>query len=109
MRKTRFGKRLTAIILSVAMMSTMSGTPIYAAVDSLDGSVTEEPHIEHTRECYRRVHQCTHEHTAECYPKLDITEEASPSDAQEQLPTTCTHVCSEEEGCYEYVLECPYE
>lgn len=109
MSKTRFGKRLTAFALSAALISTMSGTPIYGAVDRTGESGAAERHVEHTQECYRLVHQCVHEHTAECYPKLDMEEEATPSGAQKQLPTECTHVCSEEEGCYESVLDCPYE
>ena len=92
MSKTRFGKRLTAFALSAALISTMSGTPIYGAVDRTGESGAAERHVEHTQECYRLVHQCVHEHTAECYPKLDMEEEATPSGAQKQLPTECTHV-----------------
>ncbi len=60
---------------------------------------------EHIPDCYTEVNECVHEHVAECYPEAeDIV-----SDAQEQEPESCTHVCSEENGCITTKLTCLHE
>ena len=65
---------------------------------------------EHTEDCYALVTECVHEHGPECYPAEDVSgNTATPSDAEEQEPTACTHVCSEESGCITEVLDCKHE
>ena len=65
---------------------------------------------EHTEDCYTHVTECVHEHTADCYPAKDVSgNTATPSNAEEQEPTACTHECSEESGCITKVLDCKHE
>ncbi len=137
MRETKFTKRATAVLLSVAMLFTMSGTPVYAVSGGKDagatglcehhpahtedcGYVEAQPGTpcshEHTEECYRLVEKCVHEHTSECYPEGDVSEnDATPSNAKALEPTECSHVCSisegdtEDTGCNTKVLDCPHE
>ena len=131
MRETKFTRRATALLLSVAMLFTMSGTPVYAVSGGKDagttglcehhpahtadcGYVEAQPGTpcshEHTEECYRLVEKCVHKHTAECYPEEDDSEDdATPSNAKALEPTECSHVCSEDTGCIIKVLDCPHE
>lgn len=65
---------------------------------------------EHTGDCYTLVTSCVHEHTDECYPAESVSgNTATPSETEEQEPTECTHVCSEESGCITEVLDCKHE
>ena len=105
-------KRPLALLLSVAMMFSMSGTPVYAADMETGASAVCPHHVhdetcgysegtpcthEHTDDCYTLVTQCVHEHTAECY-----------SDGILPADDACTHVCSEESGCITKELNCPH-
>ena len=65
---------------------------------------------EHTDGCYTLVTECVHEHGPECYLAEDVSgNTATPSEPEEQEPTECTHVCSEESGCITEVLDCKHE
>ncbi len=110
-------KRPLALLLSVAMMFSMSGTPVYAA-DVETGTSVCPHHVhdetcgysegtpcthEHTDDCYTLVTQCVHEHTAECY-----SDGMLPAEGEEKGADACTHVCSEESGCITKELNCPH-
>ena len=110
-------KRPLALLLSVAMMFSMSGTPVYAA-DVETGTSVCPHHVhdetcgysegtpcthEHTDDCYTLVTQCVHEHTAECY-----SDGMLPAEGEEKAADACTHVCSEESGCITKELNCPH-
>ena len=110
-------KRPLALLLSVAMMFSMSGTPVYAA-DMETGASVCPHHVhdetcgysegtpcthEHTDDCYTLVTQCVHEHTAECY-----SDGMLPAEGEEKATDACTHVCSEESGCITKELNCPH-
>ena len=110
-------KRPLALLLSVAMMFSMSGTPVYAA-DVETGTSVCPHHVhdetcgysegtpcthEHTDDCYTLVTQCVHEHTAECY-----SDGILPAEGEEKAADACTHVCSEESGCITKELNCPH-
>ena len=65
---------------------------------------------EHTEDCYTLVTECVHEHTEDCYPAESVSDNtATPSDAENQEPTECTHECSEESGCITEKLDCKHE
>ena len=111
-------KRPLALLLSVAMMFSISGIPVYAA-DVETGATAVCPHHvhdetcgysegtpcthEHTDDCYTLVTQCVHEHTAECY-----SDGILPAEGEEKAADACTHVCSEESGCITKELNCPH-
>lgn len=81
-----------------------------AACGYTEGSEGTPCNHEHTEDCYTLVTECVHEHGPECYPAEDVSgNTATPSDAEEQEPTACTHVCSEESGCITKVLDCQHE
>ena len=111
-------KRPLALLLSVAMMFSMSGTPVYAADVEMGASAVCPHHVhdetcgysegtpcthEHTDDCYTLVTQCVHEHTAECY-----SDGILPDEGEEKAADACTHVCSEESGCITKELNCPH-
>ena len=111
-------KRPLALLLSVAMMFSMSGTPVYAADMETGASAVCPHHVhdetcgysegtpcthEHTDDCYTLVSQCVHEHTAECY-----SDGLLPAEGEEKEADACTHVCSEESGCITKELNCPH-
>ena len=111
-------KRPLALLLSVAMMFSMSGTPVYAAAMETGASAVCPHHVhdetcgysegtpcthEHTDDCYTLVTQCVHEHTAECY-----SDGILPAEGEEKAADACTHVCSEESGCITKELNCPH-
>ena len=111
-------KRPLALLLSVAMMFSMSGTPVYAADMETGASAVCPHHVhdetcgysegtpcthEHTDDCYTLVTQCVHEHTAECY-----SDGILPAEGEEKAVDACTHVCSEESGCITKELNCPH-
>ena len=111
-------KRPLALLLSVAMMFSMSGTPVYAADMETGASAVCPHHVhdetcgysegtpcthEHTDDCYTLVTQCVHEHTAECY-----SDGILPVEGGEKAADACTHVCSEESGCITKELNCPH-
>ena len=111
-------KRPLALLLSVAMMFSMSGTPVYAAEVETGASAVCPHHVhdetcgysegtpctlEHTDDCYTLVTQCVHEHTAECY-----SDGMLPAEGEEKAADACTHVCSEESGCITKELNCPH-
>lgn len=63
-------KRPLALLLSVAMMFSMSGTPVYAA-DMETGASAVCPHHVHDETCgYSEGTPCTHEHTDTYKPVL---------------------------------------
>lgn len=111
-------KRPLALLLSVTMMFSMSGTPVYAADMETGASAVCPHHVhdetcgysegtpcthEHTDDCYTLVTQCVHEHTAECY-----SDGILPAEGEEKAADACTHVCSEESGCITKELNCPH-
>ena len=116
--------RPLALLLSAAMLFSMSGTPVYAADVEMGASAVCPHHVhdetcgysegtpcthEHTDDCYTLVTECVHEHTAECYPADgDGDDTVTPSDADVKEPTACTHVCSVESGCITKELNCPH-
>ena len=117
--------RPLALLLSAAMLFSMSGTPVYA-VDVETGASAVCPHHvhdetcgysegtpcthEHTDDCYTLVTECVHEHSPECYPAESVSENtATPSQPEEAEPMACTHVCSGESGCITEVLDCKHE
>lgn len=110
-------KRPLALLLSVAMMFSISGIPVYAA-DVETGTSVCPHHVhdetcgysegtpcthEHTDDCYTLVTQCVHEHTVECY-----SDGILPAEGEEKAADACTHVCSEESGCITKELNCPH-
>ena len=122
--------RPLALLLSAAMLFSMSGTPVYA-VDVETGASAVCPHHvhdetcgysegtpcthEHTDDCYTLVTECVHEHTAECYPaetedgaESGSEDTATPSDADVKEASACTHVCSVESGCITKELNCQH-
>lgn len=126
-------KRTLSIILSVAMLFSMTGMNTVFATEggpTIGASGPCEHHKEHTAdcgytegtpevlcahdhtdECYQEVTDCTHTHTDECYPAEDSVSDndATPSDAEQREPTECTHMCSEESGCVTEELDCQHE
>ena len=109
--------RPLALLLSVAMMFSISGTPVYAADVETGASAVCPHHVhdetcgysegtpcthEHTDDCYTLVTQCVHEHAAECY-----SDGILPAEGEEKAADACTHVCSEESGCITKELNCP--
>ena len=126
-------KRPAAFLLAAAMIFTMPGVPASAVeagvsavhtglckhhpehtedcgyTEGTEGAACEH---EHTEDCYTLVKKCVHEHDESCYPVLEgsVPENtATPSEAEEAQPTTCTHECSEESGCITKELSCPHE
>ena len=122
--------RPLALLLSAAMLFSMSGTPVYA-VDVETGASAVCPHHvhdetcgysegtpcthKHTDDCYTLVTECVHEHTAECYPaetedgaESGSEDTATPSDADVKEASACTHVCSVESGCITKELNCQH-
>ena len=116
--------RPLALLLSAAMLFSMSGTPVYAADVEMGASAVCPHHVhdetcgysegtpcthEHTDDCYTLVTECVHEHTPECYPADGNGDDtATPSDADVKEPTACTHVCSVESGCITKELNCQH-
>ena len=111
-------KRPLALLLSVAMMFSISGIPVYAADVETGASAVCPHHVhdetcgysegtpcthEHTDDCCTLVTQCVHEHTAECY-----SDRMLPAEGEEKAADACTHVCSEESGCITKELNCPH-
>ena len=93
-------KRPLALLLSVAMMFSMSGTPVYAADMETGASAVCPHHVhdetcgysegtpcthEHTDDCYTLVTQYVHEHTAECY-----SDGMLPAEGEEKAADACT-------------------
>ena len=126
-------KRPAAFLLAAAMIFTMPDVPVFAVeagasavhtglcehhpehtedcgyTEGTEGAACEH---EHTEDCYTLVKKCVHEHDESCYPVLEgsVPENtATPSEAEEAQPTTCTHECSEESGCITKELSCPHE
>ena len=73
---------------------------------------------EHTEDCYTLVTECVHEHGPECYPQESVEpaetegatdDAAAPIEPEEQEPSACAHVCSEESGCITKTLDCQHE
>ena len=111
-------KRPLALLLSVAMMFSISGIPVYAADVETGASAVCPHHVhdetcgysegtpcthEHTDDCYTLVTQCVHEHAPECY-----SDGMLPAEGEEKAADACTHVCSEESGCITKELNCPH-
>ncbi len=76
-----------------------------------EGSEGTPCNHEHTEDCYTTlVTSCVHKHTADCYPAESVSDNtASPSDAENQEPTECSHECSEDTGCIKKELDCKHE
>ena len=75
-----------------------------------EGSEGTPCNHEHTEDCYTLVTSCVHKHTADCYPAESVSDNtASPSDAENQEPTECSHECSEDTGCIKKELDCKHE
>ena len=75
-----------------------------------EGSEGTPCNHEHTENCYTLVTSCVHKHTADCYPAESVSDNtASPSDAENQEPTECSHECSEDTGCIKKELDCKHE
>ena len=126
-------KRTLSIILSVAMLFSMTGMNTVFALEggptvgasglcehhrshTADCGYTEgTPEVpcahEHTDDCYKEVTECIHEHSDDCYPAEDSVSDndATPSDAASKEPTECTHMCSEESGCITKELDCQHK
>lgn len=126
-------KRTLSIVLSVAMLFSMTGMntvfateggppvgasglcehhPAHTAECGYTEGTPEVPCAhEHTDECYKEVTECVHEHSDDCYPAEDSVSDndATPSDAEEKEPTECTHMCSEESGCITTELDCQHQ
>lgn len=123
----RHWKRTLSVLLSVAMLFSMTGmntayavergTPTGAAglcerhpahTDACGyaGGIRGTPcGHEHSDECCKEVTECVHKHTDDCYDvEADI---ASDSNAKE--PVDCSHICDEESGCMTQVLDCFHE
>lgn len=119
-------KRTLSIVLSLAMIFSMTGMNTVFAVEGTPPGVSAlcEHHPEHTaecgytegtpgtpcahehgNECYKEVTTCVHEHTDGCYD--DAEETASGSNAKE--PVNCEHFCDEESGCVTEKLDCRHE
>lgn len=74
------------------------------------GEADREGGLGHTDECHTLIKNCVHSHTEDCYPQETVSGNvATPSDAGEQEPESCGHVCSEESGCIEKELDCKHE
>ena len=64
----------------------------------------------HTEDCYRLAEHCIHVHTDDCCPQDGTSDNtATPSEAEYQEPTECTHRCSGDSGCVKQVLDCRHE
>lgn len=126
-------KRTLSIILSVAMLFSMTGMNTVFALEggptvgasglcehhrshTADCGYTEgTPEVpcahEHMDDCYKEVTKCIHEHSDDCYPAEDSVSDndATPSDAAPKEPTECTHMCSAESGCITKELGCQHK
>lgn len=126
-------KRTLSIILSVAMLFSMTGMNTVFALEggptvgasglcehhrshTADCGYTEgTPEVpcahEHMDDCYKEVTKCIHEHSDDCYPAEDSVSDndATPSDAAPKEPTECTHMCSAESGCITTEPDCSHE
>ena len=126
-------KRTLSIILSLAMLFSMTGMNTVFATEggqTIGASGLCEHHEEHTAECgysegtpevpcahehmddcYKEVTECVHEHSDDCYPAEDSVSDndATPSDATPKEPTECTHMCSAESGCITTEPDCSHE
>ena len=126
-------KRTLSIILSVAMLFSMTGMNTVFALEggptvgasglcehhrshTADCGYTEgTPEVpcahEHMDDCYKEVTKCVHEHSDDCYPAEDSVSDndATPSDATPKEPTECTHMCSAESGCITKELGCQHK
>ena len=124
--KQFFKKRIMPWLLSAALITGMTGTPVYAVGTGIRAGGLCEHHRshtadcgysegapcthEHTEDCYTEAEKCVHKHTAECYPETDdVDDEATPANTKAAEPTECTHICDEESGCITKVLDCPHE
>lgn len=119
-------KRTLSVILSVAMLFSMTGMNTVFALEggpTIGASGLCEHHRshtadcgytegtpgtpcthEHTDECYREVTDCAHTHRSECYG--DEAPTATDSGAAE--PVNCAHICDEESGCVAEELDCQH-
>lgn len=128
-------KRFLSLLLCGAMLFSLCPQATFAAGAEAGGLCEHHPQHtaecgyteggegtpcshEHTEDCYTLVTECVHEHGPECYPEESAeTAEAesvsgntaTPSEPEEQEPTACTHVCSEESGCITKKLDCQHE
>lgn len=126
-------RRPLALLLSAAMTVTLWGTSVYAVAESgqlgtglcehhtahtedcgyTEGTPGTPCSHEHTEDCYALAENCVHEHTSECYPALDgdsvSSNTATPSEAEEAEPSSCTHECSEESDYITEELDCQHE
>lgn len=126
-------KRTLSILLSVAMLFSMTGMNTVFATEGgqtigasgpcehheahtdecgyIEGTPETPCTHEHTDDCYKEVTECVHEHSDECYPAEDSVSDndATPSDATPKKPTECTHMCSEESGCITKELDCQHK
>lgn len=119
-------KRTLSIVLSLAMLFSMTGMNTVLAVEGTPPGLSAlcEHHSEHTTdcgyiegtpetpcahehgdECYKEVTRCVHEHTEDYYD--NAVETASESNARE--PVNCSHICDEESGCVTEKLDCHHE
>ena len=95
-------KRPLALLLSVAMMFSISGIPVYAADVETGASAVCPHHVhdetcgysegtpcthEHTDDCYPLVTQCVQEHTADCYSDGSL-----PAGGEAKAADACAHV-----------------
>lgn len=122
----RHWKRTLSVVLSIAMLFSMTGMNTVFAVEGTPPGASGlcEHHSEHTAdcgytvgtpevpcahehgdECYKEVTKCVHEHTDDCYD--DAEETASDSNAGE--PANCSHICDEDGGCITKALDCQHE
>lgn len=120
-------KRTLSVVLSIAMLFTMTGmNTVFAAEEGTTTGASGlcEHHPQHTPECgyiegtpeilcshvhgddcYKEATDCVHEHTEDCYD--DSEEIDTGSEARE--PVNCAHLCDEESGCVTKVLDCRHE
>lgn len=98
-------KRWLAFLLTICLLAGgFPGRNVMADASDTESAITHQ----HTDSCYRIEEHCIHTHTEECYPTEEaFSDAASPSDPDRE-PTQCTHVCSEESGCIQKILDCPY-
>ncbi len=119
MIKRSWKRKLPLLLLSLLVtagacpLSAYGDTPAFEKEQTQTvGSPKErdEGH-EHEERCYRRVRKCLHRHEDGCYtePVMPASpSDASPSDGIRKI-LDCSHVCSEDNGCITWVLDCTYK
>lgn len=109
MKRTRKGKRILAVTLSVLLAVSCLPAVTYAEKQTVHEEGICQHHSQHTADCGYEVGQpCEHEHMAECYTDELICGYIEDLDADlEEIATDSEAGHVHEQDCYK--LDCPHK